>query len=340
MKKLLAVRFSAIGDVAMTVPVIDSLARRYPDVEITILTRVFLQPLFTTLPPNVRFKGIDLKDRKYKGIRGMYRLYRELRSARYDYVADLHDVLRTQLLRLFFFLDGTKVRFIHKGRRARKAVLHHPERQLPTSFQRYSDVFSRLGLPVNVTFTSIYQDKKPDDAPLAFAGAKGGDAWIGIAPFAAHKGKIYPLAKMEEVVRELSGQPGNRLFLFGAGKNENGLLETWAHRYPRTMCVGPHAGGLQNELLLMSRLNVMVSMDSANMHLASLTGTPVVSIWGATHPCAGFMGWHQPLSNAVQLDLPCRPCSIFGNKPCRRGDYACLNGLPPAMIIQHVQNYL
>ena len=90
----------------------------------------------------------------------------------------------------------------------------------------------------------------------------------------------------------------------------------------------------------MSHLELMVSMDSANMHLASLVNTPVVSIWGATHPYTGFMGWNQKLENAVQVDLPCRPCSIFGNKPCLRGDYACLNSITPDMVFSKVKAVL
>lgn len=341
MKKLLCVRFSAMGDVAMTVPVLASLATRYPDLEITMLTRPFLRPLFATLPPNVHFRGVNLKDKRYKGIGGIRRLYKELETEGYDYVADLHDVLRTQVLRTFFFFHGTKTRFIHKGRADRKAVLHHPERQLPTSFQRYADVFRRLGFPVETRFNSIFENTTPDYTAIqSFAGEKGEEAWVGIAPFAAHKGKIYPLEKMENVVKQLSARSGIHLFLFGAGAYENGILEKWEQKYPHTTNVGTRSGGLQNELILMSRLNVMVSMDSANMHLASLTGTPVVSIWGATHPCAGFLGWHQQLSDAVQLTLPCRPCSIFGNKPCERRDYACLNELPEETVLRHIQKYL
>lgn len=341
MKKLLAVRFSAMGDVAMTVPVITSLARRYPELEITVLSRPFLRPLFATLPANVRFKGINPKDKRYRGIAGIHRMYRELAAEGYDLVADLHDVLRTQLLRTFFFLNGKKTRFIHKGRRGRKAIIHHPDRQLPTSFQRYADVFKRLGYPVTPEFHSIYGDKQPDDTPIrTFAGEKGEVAWVGIAPFAAHKGKIYPLEKMERVVAELAARPDTRVFLFGAGSYENGILETWEKKYPHTTTVGTRSGGLQNELLLMSRLNVMVSMDSANMHLASLTATPVVSVWGATHPSAGFLGWRQSPDDTVQLDLPCRPCSIFGNKPCARKDYACLRDLPESAILAHIRKYL
>ena len=90
----------------------------------------------------------------------------------------------------------------------------------------------------------------------------------------------------------------------------------------------------------MQHLDVMVSMDSANMHLASLVATPVVSVWGATHPYAGFMGWNQKMDNAVQLNMRCRPCSIFGNKPCQRGDYACLTAIKPDVIINKVEENL
>ena len=94
---------------------------------------------------------------------------------------------------------------------------------------------------------------------------------------------------------------------------------------------------MRGELTFMSTLDIMISMDSANMHLASLVGIPVVSIWGATHPYAGFMGWGQSIDNAIQIDLPCRPCSIYGNKPCMRGDYACLKNISPEQIVEKVE---
>jgi ADP-heptose:LPS heptosyltransferase len=90
----------------------------------------------------------------------------------------------------------------------------------------------------------------------------------------------------------------------------------------------------------MSHLDVMLSMDSANMHLASLTATPVVSVWGATHPYAGFMGWNQDPENVIQVSLECRPCSIYGQKPCMRGDYACLNNIAPETIVERINKIL
>ena len=165
-----------------------------------------------------------------------------------------------------------------------------------------------------------------------------GGPLIGIAPFAAHEGKIYPLNLMEKVIAQLADRhPSARLFFFGGGQKEMAVFQQWVEKYPRCVVVGDHLRGLDRELTLMQRLNVMISMDSANMHLASLVGLPVVSVWGATHPYAGFYGYGQRPENAVQLDLPCRPCSIFGNKKCMRGDLACLKNISPEQIINKVE---
>ena len=114
-KNLLIIRFSALGDVAMTVPVIDSLARQYPDMHITVLSRQMTKPLFSYMPPNVTFWGIDLKN-SYKGIGGLNTLFREIKEKRFDAVADFHNVLRTIYLRTRCVLSGIRVAHINKGK--------------------------------------------------------------------------------------------------------------------------------------------------------------------------------------------------------------------------------
>ena len=170
-------------------------------------------------------------------------------------------------------------------------------------------------------------------------GDKGTDKWIGISPFAAHVGKIYPLSKQEQVISLLSERKNTKILLFGGGAKEIEVLAKWERQYPNVISTAGKLT-LNSELALMSHLDVMLSMDSANMHLASLVNIPVVSIWGATHPYAGFMGWKQLPDNAVQVDLPCRPCSIFGNKPCWRKDYACLQGITPEMVVHRIEQVI
>ena len=344
MKKehLLVIRFSALGDVAMTVPVVYALAQQYPDVRITVLSRNFARPLFDDLLPNINFMEADLK-REYHGITGLNSLYRRLLAKQFTAIADLHSVLRSSYLRMRFNLDHYKVAHIDKHRKDRRRITSSSNKQLiqlPTSFQNYADVFARLGYPVNVQFRSIFSEDGGDMnlLPESLPRPTVGQPCIGIAPFAAHEGKIYPVRLMEQVVEQLLAKhPDTRIYLFGKGQREDETFTKWCAAHPQCVYVSQHLNNLRDELILMSHLQVMVSMDSANMHLASLVATPVVSVWGATHPFTGFMGWNQNPENAIQIPLECRPCSIYGQKPCLRGDYACMRNIAPEQIVNRVE---
>lgn len=344
MKKehILIMRFSALGDVAMAVPVVFSLAKAYPDVRITVLSRGFARALFEDLAPNVSFMEADMK-REYHGLRGLNALYRRLTAKNFTAIADFHDVMRSKYLRARFNIDRYRVAHIDKHREGRRRLTAANGRclqQQPTSFENYADVLAQLGYPVKLDFHSIFPPEggNMNLLPAVFAPKKRGEEWIGIAPFAGHEGKIYPIALMETVVRQLAKRhPNARLFLFGRGANEDKVFPEWCKQTERCVYVGKHLETLHQELILMSHLDVMLSMDSSNMHLASLTGTPVVSIWGATHPYAGFVGWGQKDSNILQADLPCRPCSIYGNKPCKRGDMECMHLISPESVIGKIE---
>lgn len=347
MKKehLLVIRFSALGDVAMAVPVVYSLATTYPQMRITVLSRAFARTFFEDLAPNVSFMEADLKN-EYKGVKGLNALYRRLAAKHFTAIADLHSVLRSDYLRMRFSMGRYKVAHIDKHRKGRRKLTNLKDKQLvqqPTSFKKYADVFAKLGYPINPQFTSIFPPEggNLNLLPAIIGPKKTYEKWIGIAPFAAHKGKIYPIEKMKEVVKAtLKKHSKSRIFLFGRGEQEEATFTEWCKEIPECTYVGKHTETMQQELILISHLDVMVSMDSANMHLASLTDTPVVSVWGATHPYAGFMGWNQSPKNAVQADMPCRPCSIYGNKECVRGDYACMLNIAPDMITQKIDAVL
>ena len=340
MARILVIRFSALGDVAMTVPVIYSLATQYPQHEIFVLSRAMWHDLFGLLPANVHFVGADLTG-KHKTPVGLHKLYHEvLKPLHISHVADFHGVLRSRCLSLRFRLGGVPVAVIDKGRKGKKALVREKNKvRVPqkSSFDRYADVLERLGFPVTLRFDSLYGGGKGPFAEIEpVTGPRGTKKWIGIAPFARHAGKTYPPELMEQVVAHLASRHDAELFLFGGGADERRVCEEWQRKYPSVHSMVGKLN-LHMELNLMSHLDVMLSMDSGNMHLASLAGTPVVSVWGATHSYAGFMGWGQSDRNAVQLDLPCRPCSVFGQKPCRRGDYACLRGITPQQIIAKVE---
>ena len=327
MKKLLVIRFSALGDIAMTVPVVYDLATQYPDLEITMLSREIARHLFEQMPVNVHFIAADLEGR-HKGLLGLCRLWRDAHLSDFDYIADFHDVMRTWWLRTEGCLRRKKIAKIDKGRKGKKALTRERNKvlsQQASSFDRYAKVLEQLGFPIKPSFVKL------DYSNLCERQKQPNETWVGIAPFAKHPAKVYPMDKMKEVIKALSSKA--TLFIFGGGKEEQRQIAELCAQYPNVQAAqSPH--GLKGELALMGQLDVMLSMDSANMHLASLVGTRVVSIWGGTHPYAGFMGWNQKAADCIQLDLPCRPCSVYGNRPCRRGDYACMNGITPIQIVE------
>ena len=337
----------------MAVPVVYSLAHQHPEIRITVLSRGFARPLFEDLAPNVGFMEADLKH-EYHGIRGLNALFRRLAAKQFTAIADLHNVLRSDFLRLRFNLGNYRVAHINKHRMGRRRLVAASNKRLvqqPTSFQNYVEVFEHLGYSVNIQFTSIFPKGGGDLSLLppyiqsSFLQPEGRNLTshvnIGLAPFAAHKGKIYPPELMEQVMELLLKQyPDARIFLFGRGAQEDEWFGKWCQKYPACVFVTQQLKTLKKELILMSHLDVMLSMDSANMHMASLTATPVVSVWGATHPYGGFMGWNQPPENAIQVDLDCRPCSIYGKRPCRRGDLACMNLIKPEQIIERIEQII
>ena len=344
-KNVLVARFSALGDVAMTIPVVYSVCRANPATRFVMITQPVASTLFINAPSNLVVLGIDTKV-KYHGIAGLLKLKNELIST-YDIDAfvDLHDVLRSWILAFFLRLAGVKSKRLDKGRSGKRALTRkHNKRMLPliSSRARYREVFYRMGFSFEESFVSIYgTEKAPEDIFADITPPKHfNEKWIAIAPFAKHQGKIYPLEMMEKVVAELSKWENVHIFLLGAGEHEGKVLRKWADSYPNITTLADKRHGFPKELALLSHCDVMLSMDSANMHIASLVKLPVVSVWGATHPYCGFMGWHQDERNAVQLNMACRPCSVFGNKPCMNHDYFCLKGISPQLIITHLRNAL
>ena len=349
--RLLCIRFSAIGDVAMTVPVVKALALTHPDLHIIMVSRPFAAAFYEGLADNVEFVAMDLKDPRYQGTMGVEHVYQDLRALNPDMVADLHDVIRTKYARLRFRMAGIRVSYIDKHRKGRKELTRQDDKvlvQQPTSFEKYAEVFRNLGLQMPTLSDVLHADAVTTDSSLCdrvfvelYPNGRLGGGCIGIAPFAAHDGKIYPVAKMEQVIADLvAAHPDLNILLFGGGQRDKEVFDRWRMKYENVRFVSEKCHGMREELAVMKQLKCMVSMDSGNMHLASLVGTPVVSIWGATHPLAGFMGWGQSEDDAVQVDMPCRPCSIYGSKPCIHGDYPCLNTITPGDVVRKIEKYL
>jgi ADP-heptose:LPS heptosyltransferase len=325
-----------MGDVAMCVPVIKLLLQQHPDLTITFVSDKKLAPFFANIE-NCEFIGADLKG-EHKGFVGLYQLFRVITNKhKIDAIADLHSVVRTHVLKLFFRLSGKTIFSINKGRAEKKQLTAKHKsnfHQLPTGFERYSNVFQQIGYTINLQPSLLKKTtlSLPETAKKYFENK----LCIGVAPFAKHAEKMYEVNKMKLVVEELSKLNIN-ILLFGGGTQEKYILDSWINENHPNVINITGKFKLQEELAIISHLKLMCCMDSANMHLSSMYNIPVVSIWGATHPYAGFLGWGQSDENVISVDLPCRPCSVYGNKKCWRGDHACMEKITPEKIISTIQ---
>lgn len=336
---ILVIRLSAMGDVAMLVPVLRVVVATYPSLKLTVLTRQFFSPLFKGLR-NIRVYEADVKG-VHAGVTGLSRLARELRDIEVDAVADVHNVLRSNILKGVFCFYGIPVKQIDKGRIEKKALTAEDNkvlRQLKSTHQRYADVFSELGFPIDLK-QHQYPPKENLTSSMRELAGSDGKKWLGIAPFAQYRSKVYPVDLLENVLEQLDNDPGLKIFLFGGGKGEKEQLETLASKYENVVSL---AGKLllEEELALISNLDVMLSMDSANAHLAAIYGIPVITLWGVTHPYAGFSAFNQPPENNLLPDLlkyPKIPTSIYGNK-VPEGYEEVMRTITPEKVMEKIKS--
>ncbi|WP_293297935.1 glycosyltransferase family 9 protein [Allomuricauda sp.] len=313
---ILVIRLSAMGDVAMIVPVLRTFTEKYPQMRITVLTKKSFAPIFNGMG-NVEVVAAEVK-KQHKGLIGLWRLFKELRPLKVDAVADLHNVLRSRVLKKYFTLERVPVVQLDKGRRDKKALTRPKNKvfeQLKTTHQRYADVFAGLGFPIDLTKAKPLERIQLSEKVLGLV-QQDTKKWIGIAPFAAHDGKMYPLDSTEEVIKQLNNTNKYKILLFGGGAKEVDVLEKVAGTYENALCMAGKLD-LSEELQLISNLDAMLSMDSGNAHLAANYGIPVVTLWGVTHPYAGFYPFGQSMDNALLADrkkYPLIPTSVYGNK--------------------------
>ena len=328
-----------MGDVAMTVPVIRALVEQHPTIQITFLSKAFLKPLFDGIP-NVRFYAADVNE-KHKGILGLHKLYKELQQLNITHIADVHNVLRSKILRSFFKFSKKELAVIDKGRAEKKALTRTENKifkQLRSSHLRYADVFNKLDFPVDISKPTPLK-KAPLLQKVNVISGNKTKQWVGVAPFAAFDSKKYPLDLIQEVISDLSKK--HQLFLFGGGKSEIELLLKIEKDNSNCISVAGKLN-LTEELNLIAHLDCMLAMDSGNAHFAAMQQVPTITLWGSTHPYAGFAPFNQPTENCVLPDLkkyPNIPCSIYGNKVCD-GYENIMRTISPITVINKIEKLL
>ena len=328
---ILVVRLTDVAKAAMCVHALRGLKRDYPNIKLTVLTSSTLLPLFQGVA-GLEFLLAD--DAKYKGLFGGVKLWSDIQRLKVDGVADLEASPRSRRLRFSPTPWRRITSVIERGKIERKLLTRKFRKvmvQLSPLSQRSRDVFERLGLPFSMPApVRRKRSSKPPHIATILAGEKSG-RWIGVALLSHRKGNCYPIDQSAELIKQLAARY-EKVFVFGSGTYQKQFCEGMESLFPSVVSVAERAS-LSEQMELISVLDAVITVDHPVLSLASLVGTPAISIWGATHPFIESCGYGQNPTYAVQVELPCRPCSADGRRACLFGHYECMTRISPEMVL-------
>ncbi|MFN4950982.1 MAG: glycosyltransferase family 9 protein [Flavobacteriales bacterium] len=297
--KILVIRFSAIGDILLTFPVVEALQHKYPGSEIHFLTKPSNKPVLELLSSKVQHRFLQ---------ESLVQTATQLRSEGYDLVIDLHNNLRTFLLQVLM-LKGSWNRF-RKLNFQKWLLTSLKWNTLPKVHlvERYAQA-AKVN-PTSVTLGLNNANLVVESLPSNYV------AWVLGATFST---KQYPLSKLIETIERLE-MP---IVLLG-GEKENTLANSLQAHFPSLISLVGKTS-LAEAALVLSKAKVVVTNDTGLMHLAAFYEKPMVCIWGNTVPDFGMYPYQStPVFHAQVRDLSCRPCSKIGHNTCPKGHFDCM----------------
>jgi heptosyltransferase-2 len=339
-EKILIVRFSSLGDVILTTPVIGALKAEFPQARIFYLTKARYGDLLRNDPRIFSLIEFD-PGGSHKGLSGFMRLIFQLRSCDFDLLVDLHANLRSFFVR-HLVKSGVKLKY-GKRRLSRLLMVYlkslKPE--VTHTVDSYLKVLEHLEITASEKHPSIYlgqEDVTSSDHFLLEQGAEKDDIVVGMHAGARWQTKRWDEGKFRQVCRALVVRLGCSILLFG-DRGEEKTVENIGEDLPNEgllKAVGLPLGELMS---LIKRCDCLVTNDSGPMHIASALQVPVVAIFGPTHPKLGFA----PVGSrnvVLCADVKCSPCSLHGEKRCRKESRFCMDLIEPEMVVEAVERLL
>ncbi|MDX1477620.1 MAG: glycosyltransferase family 9 protein [Saprospiraceae bacterium] len=323
--KVLVVRFSAIGDMVLTTPVVRCL-KQQRGAEIHYLTKRTFASVLAGNPCIDQLITIDKSVRE---------VGEQLRAVQYDHVIDLHHNLRSlQVKRLVGAPSSSFPKLnVEKWLLVNFKVDRMPDLHI---VERYFKTVERLGVTYDGQGLDFYIDAaaRAEAAPLMPAGP-----YIAMAIGAGLRTKCLEPDQMVTLARQIDlpvillGGPQDRK----VGEHIAGLCPR-ATNLAGKVSIGASAAVVDGASLL-------ITPDTGLMHIAAALNTPVISVWGNTVPAFGMTPFYADHSNVPQAvievpGLPCRPCSKIGYDTCPRGHFRCIRQLPLDRIVNLVHNWL
>lgn len=310
--KILVLRFSSIGDIVLTTPVVRQLKTQVPGAQVHYATK----PAFAKL-----FEASPYVDKVHQLGSSLTALAAELRAERFDFVVDLHNNLRTRLLRLQ--LPGVPGRAFDKLNWQKYLLVRFKVNRLPPVHivDRYRAAAAPLGVRDDGKgldyFIPASQEVDIADAlPVGFWPGQ----YVAVAIGAQHATKRLPSDKLIELTACLAPRP---VVLLGGPEDEStGHVIELAATSPVFNGCGRFS--LHQSASLLRQAQFVVSHDTGLMHIAAAFGKPVFSVWGNTVPEFGMYPYRTPFEVLEVPGLACRPCSKIGYAKCPLGHFKCM----------------
>jgi heptosyltransferase II len=339
-KRILVIQTAFIGDVILTLPMIQILKKNYPSASIDTVVVPRAAEICANHPA---ISQVILYDKRAndKGVKGFLKLLRILKEGNYDLLVVPHRSLRSAMLTWALQPE----RSIGFDRSAGRLLFSDVVRYDPLvhEIDRNVSLLKPLELENNKKeLPRVYpshEDEHTVNSIVKNYGLEQGNRFIAVAPGTIWNTKRWPADKYASICEKLSAEC-SAIFLFG-GREDDSLCREIAGN-AKIKNIYPVAGKLSllQSAELIKRCRVLVSNDSAPMHLAVAVGTPVVAIFGATIPEFGFAP-SGPQDIVVEIQgLQCRPCSIHGGKTCPIKTFDCMMAITPDMVCEEARKFL
>ncbi len=327
--QILLVRFSSIGDIVLTTPLVRAIRRRHPAARISYLIREDLADLVRHNPHIERV--ITWRHRS-----PLRPLARQLRQTDWTHRLDLQGSLRSRRLRR---LVGGQWSGYAKHRFRRSLLIATRRRwggHLGPVVERYAEAASSLGITLDDGAAEVYTSVEAERRAAAFAeehrlGQRR--RLFALVPGAAHFTKRWPPEYWADLVDRLS--PHNDLVILG-GKAEAELGASLAARASQGVVSAAGQMSLLETAALLKRSAAVAAGDTGVMHLATAVGTPTIAMYGPGVEEFGFFPW-QARARVLQVDIGCRPCSAHGSARCPRGHHRCLRDISPETVARALE---
>jgi ADP-heptose:LPS heptosyltransferase len=311
MKRILIIRFSSLGDIILSFPLINALKKEYPDSEIHYLTKAAYKSIVemnTSVSKVIVFEG-----------QGLSELKTEIKSNGYDVVLDIHKNFRSVLLTLF---SGLKVKRYNKET-IKKFLLVRFKINL---FKEIIPVYLKYIKAVGKEFSEKYKVFTP--SKLRFDEIKRYEFdYITVAPSSRHFTKTYPKEKFAVLIRSLASK------VVLVGDNSEKDKEICSYIEKETGAINLCGKLAYNELAnVLYNSEYVITNDSAILHFSEALGKKVRAIFGSTVKEFGFF---PQMENSVVFEnnnLKCRPCTHIGLPACPLGHFKCMNEIKPKEI--------